>query len=67
VSVRERLHELIDQLSEDEVVALLFDLESPPPPLSDEDKASIARAFADSDAGRIKSHAEVMRKYGIAG
>ena len=54
-------------MNEDQAAELLMNLEEPPPALSEADKASITRAFADSEAGRVRPHAEVMRKYGITG
>lgn len=67
MSTKERLHKLIDEMNDDQAAVLLLDLEEPRPSLSEEDKASISRAFADSEAGRTRPHADVMRKYGLPG
>jgi predicted transcriptional regulator len=64
MTVKERLHRLIDEMHEDQAYGLLMDLEQPLPPLTAEDRASIERGFADSRAGRTKPHAEIVAKYG---
>jgi len=44
-----------------------MDLEREPPPLSAEDREAIARGLADSEAGRTRPHAEVMKRFGLSG
>lgn len=65
MTVKEKLHQLIDEMHEDQAFGLLEELERPLPPLSAEDRESIERGFADSKAGRTRSHESVAAKYGI--
>ncbi|MCC6960531.1 MAG: hypothetical protein IT301_11840 [Dehalococcoidia bacterium] len=67
MSTKERLHQLIDEMNEDQAAVLLMDLEWEPSPLSAEDREAIARGLADSEAGRTRPHAEVMKRFGLSG
>jgi hypothetical protein len=77
---REALHELIDRIPEGEIVAAQRFLEylatsaafratlSAPPdnePVTRGDAESIARAHGDLRAGRVVSHEEVLREFGV--
>ncbi len=64
MTAKERLHQLIDEMHDDQAAVLLMDLEERHA-LSDEDRASIERGFADSKAGRTTPHAEIAAKYGL--
>jgi len=79
VTTRERLHQLVDELSESEAddalryVAsrredpLVRRLDSAPledEEISAEEEAAAAEGRADIAAGRTVSHAEMLRKYG---
>jgi hypothetical protein len=76
---REALHELIDRIPEEEIIAAQRFLEylatsaafratlSAPPddePVTRGDAESIARAHGDLKAGRVVSHEEVLREFG---
>ena len=65
MSTKERLHQIIDEMNDDQASVLLMDLEAPRPPLTNEDREAIARGLADSEAGRTRPHADVMKKYGV--
>jgi hypothetical protein len=77
---REALHELIDRIPEEEILAARRFLEylaksaafratlSAPlddEPVTNEDAASIERAHADLRAGKVVSHEEVLREFGV--
>jgi hypothetical protein len=77
---REALHELIDRLPEGEIVAAQRFLESlarsaafraalsaPPDdePVTTGEAESIARARKDVQAGKVVSHEEVLREFGV--
>ena len=77
---REALHELIDRLPEDEIAAaqrflaylatgaLFRATHSAPPddePVTRGDMESIARARSDVQAGRVVSHEEILREFGV--
>jgi len=77
---REALHELIERIPEEEIVAAQRFLEylarsatfratlSAPPddePVTDGDAESIARARRDIQAGRVVAHEDVLREFGI--
>ena len=77
---REALHELIDRIPEEEIVAAQRFLEylarsaafratlSAPPddePVTRGDAESIARAHDDTRAGKVVSHEEVLREFGV--
>ncbi len=63
MTAKERLHQLIDEMHDDQAAVLLMDLERPP--LSEADHEAIARGLADSEAGRTFSEQEVMAEFGI--
>jgi hypothetical protein len=77
---RDTLHHLIDRIPEEELPTAKKFLEylavspayraafSAPPddePVSDEDAAAIARAKDEVQAGRVVSHDEVLREFGL--
>ena len=67
MSTRERLHQLIDQLDDEEVAGLLSDLEyRQRAPLAPEDVASVERGLAQSAAGEVVPHSEVLRRFKLA-
>jgi len=76
---REKLHRLVDELSEAEVTPTLRLVETQrhaprlqalanapedDEPWTDEDEAAVAVSRADVAAGRTLSHEEMLRKYG---
>ena len=76
---REKLHRLVDALSEAELVPTLRLLETQrhdptlqalanapqdDEPWTDDDEAAVAESHADLAAGRTLSHEEMLRKYG---
>lgn len=65
MTAKEKLKQLIDEMHEDQAFGLLEHLERPLPPLSAEDRASIARGLADSEAGEVFDEAEVLAEFGI--
>ena len=65
MSPKARLHELIEQMNDDQAAVLLMELDLPYPPLTAEDIASIERGRADSRAGRTTPHEEVMHRFGL--
>jgi hypothetical protein len=77
---RETLHELIDRIPEGEIAAAQRFLEflatsaafraalSAPPddePITRGDAESIARAHRDIQAGKVISHEEILREFGV--
>jgi hypothetical protein len=67
MSTKERLHEIIDEMDEDQAEGLLMELDRPSPPLSAEDIASIERGRAELRQGKGIPHEEVLRRLGISG
>lgn len=78
VTTREELHQLIDELPEQDAQRLLSDLrrrsggelprslrEAPfdDEPVTDEDRAALAEAEEDFAAGRVVSHDEIRREF----
>jgi hypothetical protein len=78
MTVKEKLHELVDQLDEGaarEALAYLQDLRLPrgvreapidDEPLSDEERAAIAAAHQQLVAGRVISDEEIRREFGAS-
>jgi predicted transcriptional regulator len=79
VTTKERLHQLVDELSEpeakraltlvekereDPVIAAFRDAPEDDEPWTDEDEAAVKEANEDIAAGRTISHEEMVRKYG---
>jgi hypothetical protein len=77
---RESLHELIDRIPEEEIAAAQRFLEvlaagaafraarSAPPddePITSGDAEAIARAQRDIQAGKVVSHEEILREFGV--
>ena len=64
MTAKDRLHQLIEEMHEDQAFGLLQDLETPAP-LSEEDRKAIAEGLADSEAGRVFEESEVLAEFGI--
>ena len=64
MTVKEKLHKLIDEMHEDQAAVLLMDLEEHEP-LSEEDRKEISAGLADAEAGRVFDEAEVLAEFGI--
>jgi hypothetical protein len=74
---RELLHELVNRVPERELITAQRFLEflvtststlphpSDDEPVTEDDARAIARSTADFDAGRIISHEEVLREFGL--
>ncbi len=59
---REKLHRLVDELSEAELGPTLRLVETQP--WTEEDEAAVAEGRAEVGAGRTLSHEEMLRKHG---
>lgn len=79
MTTREKLHRLVDELSEAELATTLRIVETQrhdpmlqalanapedDEPWTDDDEAAVAESRADFAAGRTLSHEEMLRKYG---
>ncbi len=64
---RERLHQLIDEMNDDQAAVLLMDLEEPRPPLTDQEREAIANARQELRDGRGISLEEAMKRLRAAG
>jgi hypothetical protein len=62
MSTKERLHQLIDEMNDDQAAVLLMDLEYEPRPLSPEDIESIERGRAQARAGQLRTTGEVFER-----
>ncbi|MFN8618836.1 MAG: hypothetical protein U0837_17265 [Dehalococcoidia bacterium] len=60
MSTKERLHQLVDEMNDDQADELLERLEFVAPPLSEEDRASIERGRAQARAGQLRTTEEVF-------
>lgn len=67
MSTKERLHQLIDEMNDDQAEVLLLDLAAAPPPLSDDERAEIQKARQELRDGKGIPHEEVMRRLRAAG
>jgi len=68
MSIREQLHSLVDQLSEDDlrhVREFIEELNAEAEPLSQETLVAIEEGLRDLQAGRTISLEELERKYGL--
>jgi predicted transcriptional regulator len=67
VTTKEALHELVEALSDDDAQELLRLAEETfvPDPLTDDDRAAIARGLEDVRAGRFVSTDEVRRRFNL--
>jgi predicted transcriptional regulator len=74
MSVKERLHSVVEVLPDERAEQLLRQLLLPPvlanaplddEPVTEQDLAAIARGKADMAAGRLVSHEEVKREFGL--
>ena len=62
MTAKERLHELIEEMHEDQAEVLLMDLERPMPPFTPEDVASIERGRAQARTGQSRTTDEVFER-----
>lgn len=62
MSTKERLHQLIDEMNEDQAAVLLLDLEQPNWRLTEEDRASVERGRAQAREGGSLSTEEVFAR-----
>ncbi len=62
MSTKERLHQLIDEMNDDQAEVLLLDLAYEPGPLSPEDIESIERGRAQARAGQLRTTEEVFER-----
>lgn len=62
MSAKARLHELIDEMNDDQAEVLLLDLAYEPGPLSPEDIESIERGRAQARAGQLRTTEEVFER-----
>jgi len=67
MSTKERLHQLIDEMNDDQAEVLLLDLAAAPHPLSDDERAEIQKARQELRDGKGIPHEEVMRRLRAAG
>jgi hypothetical protein len=67
MSTKERLHQLIDEMNDDQAAVLLMDLEEPRPPLTDQEHDAIAAARQELRAGQGISLEEAMKRLRAAG
>ncbi len=69
MTAKQALRNYIEELSDDEALALLHRLEDEAqellPPLTDEQLASVQRGLAQSERGEGIPHEEVLRRLGI--
>jgi predicted transcriptional regulator len=67
VTTKEALHELVEALSDDDAQELLRLAEETfvPDPLTDDDRAAIARGLEDVRSGRFVSTDEVRRRFNL--
>lgn len=66
MSTKERLHQIIDEMNDDQAAVLLMDLEDLRPRLSDEDRAAIEEGLKELRDGRGIPHEEAMRRLGLS-
>ena len=62
MSTKERLHQLIDEMNEDQAAVLLMDLEREPGLLSEDDRAAIDRGRAQARQRLSTSTEEVLKR-----
>ena len=67
MSTKERLHQLIDEMNEDQAAVLLMDLDAVPPPLSESERAEIHAARESLRAGKGIPLDEAIRRLRQAG
>jgi hypothetical protein len=67
MSTKERLHQLVDEMNDDQAAVLLIELEDEPPPLSEAERAEIDLARGQLRAGEGIPHDELMRRLRAAG
>jgi predicted transcriptional regulator len=64
MTIKERLHKLVEKEPEDPMIVAFRDAPEDDEPWSEEDEAAAAEGRADIAAGRTVSHEEMLRKYG---
>ena len=62
MSTKERLHQLIDEMNDDQAAVLLIDLEEPRPPLTATEREQIEVARAELREGKGIPLDEVLRE-----
>ena len=62
MSSKERLHQLIDEMNDDQAAVLLLDLQEPRPPLTDQEREAIANARQELRDGRGIPLDEAMKR-----
>lgn len=62
MSIKERLHQLIDEMNDDQANVLLIELEDESPPLSEAERRDIDLARRQLREGQGIPHDEVMRR-----
>lgn len=67
MSSKERLHQLIDEMNDDQAAVLLMDLQEPRPPLTDQEREAIANARQELRDGRGIPLDEAMKRLRAAG
>lgn len=67
MSSKERLHQLIDEMTDDQAAVLLMDLQEPRPPLTDQEREAIANARQELRDGRGIPLDEAMKRLRAAG
>jgi hypothetical protein len=67
MSSKERLHQLIDEMNDDQAAVLLLDLQEPRPPLTDQEREAIANARQELRDGRGIPLDEAMKRLRAAG
>lgn len=67
MSSKERLHQLIDEMTDDQAAVLLLDLQEPRPPLTDQEREAIANARQELRDGRGIPLDEAMKRLRAAG
>lgn len=66
MSTKERLHQLIDEMNDEQAAVLLMDLKEPPP-LTDQERDAIVTARQELRAGQGISLEEAMKRLRTAG
>lgn len=67
MSTKERLHQIIDEMNDDQASVLLMDLEEPIPPLTADERAAIDEGREELRSGMGIPLDEAMRRLRAAG
>lgn len=62
MSTKEQLHQLIDEMNDDQAAYLLVELQQASPPLTEEDREAIARGRDQARRGTGRTTAEVFER-----